>query len=144
MATVIEPLPTDLVQATVTVRGNSEARLRAVAAALSRGTPISLRLLPALQVLRDLRSDLARQGVERAGIFGSTARGEDKPDSDIDVLLRLGPDSKADLLDIARIGNLVREAFAARMPGIPVDVSVFEDMRSPARDRAAREAVYVD
>lgn len=31
-----------------------------------------------------------RYGVSYAALFGSAARGEDKPDSDIDILVRLG------------------------------------------------------
>jgi len=31
-----------------------------------------------------------RHGIAYAAVFGSTARGEDKPDSDVDILIRLG------------------------------------------------------
>ena len=31
-----------------------------------------------------------RHGVAYAAVFGSTARGEDRPDSDVDILVRLG------------------------------------------------------
>ena len=31
-----------------------------------------------------------RHGVSYAALFGSAARGEDKPDSDVDILVRLG------------------------------------------------------
>ena len=33
---------------------------------------------------------LARHGVAYAGVFGSVARGEDRPQSDVDILVRLG------------------------------------------------------
>lgn len=31
-----------------------------------------------------------KYGVERASVFGSVSRGEDRPDSDIDLLVKLG------------------------------------------------------
>jgi hypothetical protein len=33
---------------------------------------------------------LKKYGIQSAAIFGSVARGEDRPDSDIDILVRLG------------------------------------------------------
>lgn len=33
-----------------------------------------------------------RFGVTKIGIFGSTARGDDRPESDVDVLVELSPD----------------------------------------------------
>ena len=36
---------------------------------------------------------LKANGVEFAAVFGSVARGEDKPDSDVDLLIRTGPNS---------------------------------------------------
>jgi len=33
---------------------------------------------------------LKRHGVAHAGVFGSVARGEDQPQSDVDILVRLG------------------------------------------------------
>ena len=33
---------------------------------------------------------LERYGVAYAGVFGSVARGEDRPESDVDILVRLG------------------------------------------------------
>ncbi len=42
---------------------------------------------------------LKRAGVKRAGIFGSYARGEQTPDSDVDILV----DVDGNLLDLVRI-----------------------------------------
>ncbi len=33
---------------------------------------------------------LKKHGVIRAGVFGSVARGEDRPDSDVDLLVKVG------------------------------------------------------
>jgi predicted nucleotidyltransferase len=39
----------------------------------------------ALRRLREREADLRALGIERLSIFGSTARGEDRPDSDVDL-----------------------------------------------------------
>lgn len=69
-----------------------------------------------------------RFGVTKIGIFGSTARGEDRPESDVDVLVELSPDHltfrnfmaladfledlygrKVDLLTVGGIDPLIRQ-----------------------------------
>ena len=42
-----------------------------------------------LALLRDLRGELALLGVVDVGVFGSVARCDDTPDSDVDVAVRL-------------------------------------------------------
>jgi predicted nucleotidyltransferase len=67
-------------------------------------------------------------GVTKIGIFGSTARGEDRPESDVDVLVELSPDRltfrnfmaladfleelygwKVDLLTVGGLDPLIRQ-----------------------------------
>ena len=69
-----------------------------------------------------------RFGVAKIGIFGSTARGDDRPESDVDVLVELSPDRltfrnfmaladfledlygrKVDLLTIGGLDPLIRQ-----------------------------------
>ena len=45
-----------------------------------------------LDVLRRSEPELRAKGVRHAGLFGSVARGEAKPDSDIDIMIDLDPD----------------------------------------------------
>ncbi|MBM4288337.1 MAG: nucleotidyltransferase family protein [Deltaproteobacteria bacterium] len=42
-----------------------------------------------LEVLRQHRSELSDRGVKSLALFGSTVRGEARPDSDVDVLVEL-------------------------------------------------------
>lgn len=52
-----------------------------------------------MQVLRQKRSQIlelvARHGADNVRIFGSVARSEDRPDSDIDMLVSPGPNTSA-------------------------------------------------
>ncbi len=47
----------------------------------------------ALAKLRAAKPLLDRYGVQRVGVFGSTARGEAGPDSDVDVLVEFKPNT---------------------------------------------------
>lgn len=50
------------------------------------------RLLFAKQILMKMKNELKLLGVQHVTIFGSVARGEDGPDSDIDIYLDFGLD----------------------------------------------------
>jgi uncharacterized protein len=57
----------------------------------------------------------ARHHANRVRIFGSVARGDDRPDSDIDLLVDFTPDSS--LFDLMRMARELEELL-----GHPVDV----------------------
>lgn len=60
--------------------------------------------------------DICREhGVDFVGLFGSTARHEDSPESDIDLLVRFG--RKTSLLGVVRLERELHDALAR-----PVDV----------------------
>ncbi|MDO9295140.1 nucleotidyltransferase family protein, partial [Bradyrhizobium sp.] len=44
-----------------------------------------------IEKLKERETDLRAQGVAHAALFGSVARGDDNPDSDIDILVDLDP-----------------------------------------------------
>jgi len=44
-----------------------------------------------IQKLKAAEADLRAQGVEHAALFGSMARSDDRPDSDIDIIVDLDP-----------------------------------------------------
>jgi len=56
-----------------------------------------------LDQLEARREDLLRFGVNRVGVFGSCLRGEERADSDLDVLVDFAPGRKtlANLVDLA-------------------------------------------
>ena len=71
-----------------------------------------------------IKEILLQNGVQFAGIFGSRARGDNKSDSDLDILIRFREDNKS-LIDLINIQNLLSDEF-----GITVDL-VTEDGMSP-------------
>lgn len=46
---------------------------------------------------------LRSQPVEKAWLFGSSSRGEERPDSDVDILVRYDKDARVSLFTISRI-----------------------------------------
>lgn len=49
----------------------------------------------AIQRLRAAEADIRRLGVRRLALFGSVARGEARPDSDVDLLVEFDPGQKS-------------------------------------------------
>ena len=91
---------------------------------------------PALRELRTLlRSFCERRGIRRLDIFGSAARGQATPQSDVDMLVSFdeaSPVSTADLLEMA--------GEAEELVGAPVDFVLRQSLeRSP--NRFAREHI---
>lgn len=81
-------------------------------------------------ILRANRERLTKEGVVHAAVFGSVARGEERPGSDVDIAVVLKPD--ADLFDLAGIAGSLEELL-----GCHVDVA----SRSRLWREAADEAV---
>ncbi|MCL4716726.1 MAG: nucleotidyltransferase domain-containing protein [Hyphomonadaceae bacterium] len=88
----------------------------------------------ALRILRELQSSLHARGVEHAALFGSVARGQNRPLSDIDVLITPKPGRKLDLFDLGAIQSILESGFEGRR----VDVLV-EPIRQTEIREAARE-----
>jgi uncharacterized protein len=53
----------------------------------------------ALETLRRSEPDLRARGVRRAAVFGSVARGESRPDSDIDIMVEIDPEAHLTVFD---------------------------------------------
>lgn len=71
-------------------------------------------------VLRRLRAgedDLRDQGIRALFVFGSVARGEPRPDSDIDLSVDFAPDQQPSLLTLAALKDDIATAL-----GRPVDL----------------------
>jgi uncharacterized protein len=86
--------------------------------------------------LREHEMELRAAGVIRLSLFGSTARGDQRPDSDIDLLAAFDNSRRISLLDVAGIERQI-----ARMLGRPVEL-VEEGMLKPrVQKNAESEAI---
>lgn len=98
------------------------------------------RLDPLLNTLRDVLPRLRRDhAVRSVSLFGSVARGEDLPDSDVDVLLEFEPGARVSLFTLARIQTILEDALAR-----PVDiVEDHPNLRPSFRAHIQRDLVRV-
>jgi uncharacterized protein len=89
-----------------------------------------------LERLRTLKPELAeRYAIDRIGLFGSIARNEARPTSDIDVVVYMPPD----LLKRVRLKAELENLF-----GREVDVIRYRDSMNPyLKTRIDREVIYV-
>ncbi|MFO1038939.1 MAG: nucleotidyltransferase domain-containing protein [Geminicoccaceae bacterium] len=73
----------------------------------------------AFQVLRAHERELRAKGVTGLAIFGSLARGNAGPDSDVDLVLELGEDATLGLFDLVATGNAGNRARQIGRPRLP-------------------------
>lgn len=55
------------------------------------------------KMLPQLQAALEQQPIVKAWLFGSYSRGEETPESDVDILVEYDPDSRISLMTISRI-----------------------------------------
>ena len=67
--------------------------------------------------LRENEAALRARGVTHAALFGSRARGDDRPGSDIDIMIEIAPDAVQDVYAYVGLKSYIAELFAE-----PVDV----------------------
>lgn len=60
--------------------------------------------------LLSLEPELRKCGVSRLAIFGSRARGDHSPESDLDVLIDVVPGRKFSLLDLVGVAHVIEDA----------------------------------
>lgn len=90
-----------------------------------------------IKVLRRHESDLRARGIIHAALFGSIARGEAGPKSDIDILIELDPELSLDIFAYAGLKRHVASLFRGR-----VDVVNKEALKPLLREPVSADAVY--
>jgi predicted nucleotidyltransferase len=63
-----------------------------------------------LTSLRSLRSTSERRGVTSMSLFGSRARGDNRPDSDVDLVIEVMAPRHLSLFDLVGIGHEVEDS----------------------------------
>jgi len=88
-------------------------------------------------LIRAHQGELGRRYKARViGLFGSFARGEPRPDSDLDILAAFGPD--VSLLDLGGA-----QAMLSELLGMKVDLVPREDIRPELRKIIESETVLI-
>ena len=87
--------------------------------------------------LRENEAALRAQGVAHAALFGSWARGDNRPDSDIDIMIEIAPDAHIGVWGYVAVVHSIEELFP-----LPVDVSNSAAQKSHVRPSAQHEAIY--
>ena len=86
--------------------------------------------------LRAHESELKAAGIVRLSVFGSVARGENSPESDVDLLADFDKSKHYTLLTMGRLENRLADLLGTR-----VDLSSPEWLKESVRKQAMREAV---
>jgi hypothetical protein len=89
-----------------------------------------------LAALRAHEPYLRRAGITRLSLFGSTARGDASPDSDVDLLATFDESRQLSALDIVGL-----QLHLSKLLKCEVDLSEETALKPRVRDKAALEAV---
>ncbi len=91
-----------------------------------------------ISILRAHEAELKAAGITHLSLFGSTARGEQRPDSDVDVMVEFDQSAKISLMTVGRWVSDLEDLL-----GVPVDVSCKDWMRERVKRYALRDALDV-
>ncbi len=72
-----------------------------------------------IQRIKAQESCLRAEGVAHLALFGSRARGDEREDSDLDVLIDIAPGARFSLLNLSGVGLLIEDA-----TGVPTQVAL--------------------
>jgi predicted nucleotidyltransferase len=88
--------------------------------------------------LRALRPTFEKEGVTSMALIGSRARGDNRPDSDIDLMIEVEPGRKFSILDLIGVKHIVEDHV-----GLSTDVIMRRSLKPDFRAQAERDAVDV-
>ena len=96
-----------------------------------------------LQTLRDRLAQLLPElqhayGITRLGTFGSYQRGEQTPNSDLDLLVEFDPDRRFGLLTFCQIENELSDLL-----GVKVDLVMTTGLKPRIGERILAEVEYL-
>lgn len=90
-----------------------------------------------LEFFQKHKNELSQFGVEKIGLFGSYAKGENTKDSDVDILVKFG-DIPSKYYAYFNLKNFLQDNLH-----IEIDLCREEDIRKEFREEIFRSVIYV-
>jgi len=91
----------------------------------------------ALATLRRHEADLRTLGIRHAGVFGSVARGNNRSDSDLDIIIDIEPEAHVTLFDYVGLKEYIAGLFEGA-----VDVVSRDALKPHVRPAVTADAIY--
>ena len=91
----------------------------------------------ALATLRQHESELRARGVVHAAVFGSVARGDHRPGSDLDIMIDIAPEARLTVYGYVDLKDYIAGLFDG-----PVDVVTRDALKPYVRPAATADAIY--
>lgn len=87
--------------------------------------------------LRENKAALRARGVKHAALFGSRARGDNRHDSDIDIMIEIDPEAHMGVWGYVGLKDYISALFDG-----PVDIVDREALKPYIRPAATADALY--
>lgn len=133
----LPPATRDRLKAAAAVRGETvQGLVGGLVARFLAEDAVAPDLAGVLGRLRGRADALRARGVASLAVFGSVARGEARPGSDVDLLAEFDPAVRLSLVGLASL-----RAELSDLLGAPADLVEGDALRTAVREAAEREAV---
>ena len=90
-----------------------------------------------LATLRENQTALRARGVSHAALFGSRARGDNRPDSDIDIMIEVDPAAGIGVYEYVALKDYIAALFDR-----PVDVVNRDGLKPYVKPAVTTDAIY--